>query len=130
MATFQSDIANDPPRTPRYGSLIARKATFTVPAGFTQAEDDIDLFTIPKGAQIVDMTVTQSGTGRTADVGDAADDDRFIAAAADNVMTRISLAAGINFQFTADTVLKAVFNTGNPTATGVVTVRCSYLLSP
>lgn len=130
MATFKSDIAGEPARTPRFGGTISRKATFTVPAGFTQASDDIDFFTIPKGAQLIDMMVTQDTTGRTVDVGDAVDDDRFVAAAADNALTRAALAAGLNFQFTADTVIKGVFNVGNPTAAGVVTVRASYILTP
>lgn len=129
MATFLSDIANTPARAPRFGGLIARLATFVVPTGMVLA-DDADLLTFPKGSVLFDMLATTDTIGQTSDIGDAVDDDRFIAAAADNALTRISLPAGANFVFAADTVIKLKFNTGNPTAAGIVKVRVSYLLTP
>jgi len=129
MATFNADIANTPPRAPRFGGLISRVATLTF-SSFTQATDDIAFLTIPKGATLVDMTVTTDTVGQTVDVGSGADDDRFIAAAADDTLTRISLVAGIDFTFTADTVITGVVNTGDPTDDGVVVLRVSYVLTP
>ena len=132
MTTFNADLALEPPRSPRFGGLIARKATFTVPAGFLQASDDVAWLTIPKDAQLFDMLVTKDATGTaTLDVGDAADDDRYFSAvAAAATFARASLAAGLNFQFTANTLLTSVFNTANPTAGAVITLRCAYVLSP
>ena len=85
---------------------------------------------MPKGAQLIDMTATVGATGASAslDVGDAADDDRFIAAAAQNATTRITLQAGLNFQFANDTIIKGVFNAA-PAAGEVITVRASYVLT-
>lgn len=129
MATFYADIGQSPPRAPRFGGLISRVATLTF-SSFTQATDDISFMTIPKGATLVDMTVTTDTVGQTVDIGDAVDDDRFVAAAADDTLTRISLVAGLNFAFTADTVIKGVVNTGDPTDDGVVTLRVAYVLTP
>lgn len=129
MATFYADIGTSPPRAPRFGGLISRVATFTF-SGFTQATDDIVFLTIPKGASLVDMHETSDTVGQTVDIGSGADDDRFIAAAADNALTRISLIAGINFAFTADTPITGVVNTGDPTDDGVVVLRVSYVLTP
>lgn len=129
MATFNADIANTPPRAPRFGGLISRVATLTF-SGFTQATDDIAFLTIPKGATLVDMTTTSDTVGRTIEIGDAVDDNRFFVAAADDALTRISLIAGINFAFTADTVITGTVNVGDPTDDGVVVLRVSYVLTP
>ena len=129
MATVYADIGRTPPRAPRFGGLIARKATITF-AGFTQASDDITFLTIPKNAVLVDMTVTTDTVGQTVDIGDAVNDDVFIVAATDDATTRISLVAGLDFVFTADTEIKGVVNTGDPTDDGVVTLRVSYVLTP
>ena len=132
MTTFNADIALEPPRTPRFGGLIARKATFTVPTGFLQASDDIRFLNVPRGAQLVDMLVTKDATGTaTLNIGDAGDADRYFAAvAAGATFARAALATGLNFQFTADTPLTGAFLVANPTAGAVITLRCSYLLTP
>lgn len=130
MTTFNSDIANTPARTPRFGGVIGRKATFTVPTGMVLA-DDANMFTIPAGAVLLDMWATNDGGGQTADVGTAADDNFYLTAVADDdTADRVAAGAVLNAAVTEDTIVKVVFNTGNPTADGVVTVAATYMLTP
>ncbi len=130
MVAFNSTIALDPARAPRYGGVIGRKATFVVPTGMVLA-DTVNLFKVPKGAILMDMWASNVAGGQTFDVGDAVDDDRFLVAVpvSATAIARASLLAGLNFVFADETQIVGVFNTGNPTAAGIITVAATYMLS-
>ena len=106
MANFLSDIANEPARAPRFGGVIARRAKIQLPTGFT-AGDTLQMFTLPKGAVVLDGVVflDDPGTTLTIDVGYlggtingvAQDPDAYGAALAASAGGRVEMTVGAGF---------------------------------
>lgn len=86
---------------------------------------------VPRGARFAGFDVWHDalGTDVTLALGDAADDDRFMAAAAAATAGNLNASengviGGIGYQFTADTQL--YLKTGGAAATGTIVVQVYY----
>lgn len=103
------------------------------------ANDDVGLFWVPAGAIVTGYsfraTDMDSGTALVIDVGDAADEDRFIAASTAGqtgaAVVSAMLTTGYLYKFTADTQVRAYINVaaGTPVA-GTLYFSMSYVIDP
>jgi len=131
MTIFNSTTALTPPRTPRFGSVIGRIGGFVVPAGFLQASDEVAVFIIPAGAIIMDMSLVNKSTGQTLNAGiDGSPTLFFTAVPDDDTLIRLQDGIDINVPFAEDTMVKATFNTADPSEGGFFTMRAYYSLEP
>lgn len=141
MATYETDLS----RT--YGLVVgpgASRQTVTATAivamttaMIDNANDDVGLFYVPKGAVIVGATISatdmDSSTGLAIDVGDAGDEDRLIAASTVGQAGTLSSAlapAGHLYKYTAETQIRAYIQTaasGTPAA-GTLKVSVTYFV--
>lgn len=142
MAAYETDISRS------YGSvagpgvgttLIWKKVSLALAtAMLDNANDDVGLFYVPKGCipMQVMMSLTDVDTNGSpalvVDVGDAADEDRIVAATtigqASGVLNDMALA-GFMYKYTAQTQLRAFIKTAAGTAaTGTLNFALGYLV--
>lgn len=147
MATVSSSKVADtvPTRTPHNG-VVAVKATYAVPASGdgTAADDIIQMVKVPKGATILDVTLTSedldsNGTPTIVlDVGDGDDPDRFIdgsnvaqAGGVARLGSGVAAAAtdGLFYTYTAeDTIDVKVVTAAATKAAGNITLAVLYTM--
>lgn len=143
MATYYTDTS----RTfgPRVGSMghrtivCAQAIVAMTTAMLDNANDEVGLFYLPKGAVVTGITAkgTDMDTGTPAllfDIGDDSDEDRLLAASTIGQAGTASSAiavAGFMYKYTADTLIKAYVNTAAATAAaGTLTVVVTYFVDP
>ncbi len=118
--------------------VVAVASVAMTTAMIDNANDDVGLFYVPAGAVItgimVGTTDMDSGTALLIDIGDAADEDRLLAAssigqtgASSNSLAR----TGVLYKYTAQTQIRAYINTaaGTPVA-GTLNVILRYFVDP
>lgn len=144
MATYYTDKSRS--FGPRVGPGLNRQ-TVTVDAivdmttaMIDNANDEVGLFYLPKGAVIVSATIagTDMDTGGSPalaiDVGDASDEDRIFAAStvgqAGTLSTAMARTAFL-YKYTSDTLIKAFIQTAAATAAaGTLYVTVTYFVDP
>lgn len=102
------------------------------------ADDEVTLFWLPKGAVIVGIAATasdmDSGTTLAFDIGDDADEDRLMSNSAIGQAATASTAlapTGVLYKYTADTRIKAYTRTAATGASaGTLTVVVYYFVDP
>ena len=144
MATYYTDKS----RTfgPRVGPgghrglCVAEAIVEMTTAMIDNANDEVGLFRLPKGAVVVGATIAATdmdtnGTPALAiDVGDDADEDRFFAASTVGQAGTLSTAmarTGFLYKYTSDTLVKAYIQTAAATgAAGTLYVALRYFVDP
>lgn len=102
------------------------------------ADDEVSLFWLPKGAVIVGIAATasdmDSGTTLAFDIGDDADEDRLMTNSAIGQAATASTAlapTGVLYKYTTDTRIKAYTRTAATGASaGTLTVVVYYFVDP
>lgn len=104
------------------------------------ANDDVGLFTLPAGAVVIGASIsgtdmdTDGSPALAFDVGDSADEDRLIAAAAVGqaaTYTNALAPAGHLYKYTAPTQIRAYVKTAAVAgAAGTLSVSVTYFVDP
>lgn len=140
MAVYETTLSRVHGYTPGPGvarQLITQTAIVAMTtAMLDNANDDVGLFRVPKGAVIVSGTISatdmDSGTALLIDVGDSADEDRLFAASnvgQTGVLSTALARTGHLYKYTAETQIRAYIQTaaGTPVA-GTLSVSLSYFV--
>lgn len=141
MATYETDLSRTSGLVvgpgPSRQTVTATAIVAMTTAMIDNANDDVGLFYVPKGAVIVGATISatdmDSSTGLAIDVGDSGDEDRLIAAATVGQAGTLSSAlapAGHLYKYTAETQIRAYIQTaasGTPAA-GTLKVSVEYFV--
>ncbi len=128
--TVQSDAVKSdvmPDHSVPAGIVLSRTGTYVATAEL-DANSVLEMVPIPAGAQVLDIILKTSalGAGRTIDVGDGGDIDRFVDGgdASGAAVFRLSAAAGLNHEYAADDTIdiKVLGDTFPDEATATVIV--------
>lgn len=119
---------------------VAEAIVAMTTAMLDNADDEVGLFFLPKGAVVTGITVsatdmdTNVAPALVIDVGDAADEDRLAAALTVGQAGTLSQAlatTGMLYKYTADTLIKAYIKTAAATAAaGTLSVVVWYFVDP
>lgn len=140
MATYAPTTKFGSGYGPTIGQVCAAGATWSI--GSTVVLGTADVLSgpvVPAGARILAVNLAardaDSGTSLTLDVGDAADDNRLVAAAtigqAGGISTALVATTGIGYQYTAATeiqVTPAAAATGSSGTAGFITLLVHYVV--
>lgn len=141
MATYETSLSGTAGQIvgPGYTRQVvcATAIVAMTTAMIDNANDDVGLFRVPKGAVIVGGTISatdmDSSTGLAIDVGDSGDEDRLFAASTVGQAATLSSAlapAGHLYKYTAETQIRAYIQTaasGTPAA-GTLKVSVFYFV--
>jgi hypothetical protein len=144
MATFYSDLRTNDRASPPVKNKFAVagaptrtvEARFTVPATGIAANDVLELFILKKGERIQPGSKLFWSTGETSQagkIGDAADDDRYLASTAMTtagsalIETKFASGAG-SFEATADTPILLTITGATPLSGQVIAAHFKVAL--
>ena len=119
---------------------VAEAIVAMTTAMIDNADDEVGLFYLPKGAVVVGATIaatdmdTNVSPALAIDVGDSGDEDRIFAASTVGQAGTLSTAmarAGFLAKYTSDTLIKAYIQTAAATAAaGTLYVAVRYFIDP
>lgn len=120
--------------------IVAEAIVAMTTAMLDNADDEVGLFYLPKGAVVVRATIAatdmdSNGSPALAiDVGDASDEDRIFAGSTVGQGATLSTAiatTGFLYKYANDTMIKAFINTAAATAAaGTLYVAVEYFIDP
>lgn len=111
--------------------VTTQSETIAIPTGFA-TNDDLAMFRVPAGAQILDVTLSSSaGVGATANltVGDATVNNRFITSTAFTASTvaRLNAHTGHGHRYTDETMIRVYgASIATPTVGTIVRLTVKY----
>jgi len=142
MAVYYTDQSRS--FATRAGTIGHRGLTAAAPhaapptAMIDNANDEVGLFYLPKGAVVVGITAmstdidTNGSPAVVIDIGDDSDEDRLLAASTIGQAGTLSSAiavTGFMYKYTADTLIKAYIKTASATgAAGTLSVTVLYFV--
>lgn len=122
------------------GLCVAQAIVALTTAMIDNANDEVGLFYLPKGAVVTGITAmstdidTNGSPAVVIDIGDDSDEDRLLAASTIGQAATLSSAiatTGFMYKYTADTLIKAYIKTAAATgAAGTLTVVVTYFVDP
>lgn len=144
MATYYIDksrsFGNRVGIGPHRQKCVAEAIVAMTTAMIDNADDQVGLFYLPKGAVVVGCTIaatdmdTNGAPALAIDVGDASVEDRFIAASTVGQAGTLSTAlarAGFLYKYTSETLISAFIKTAAATgAAGTLYVAIEYFVDP
>lgn len=142
MAIYFTDLSRGfGPRVSPHGyrqECVATAIVAMTTAMLDNADDEVGLFRLPKGAVVTGITAsatdmdTNGSPALVIDIGDDSDEDRLMAAATigqAGTLSSVLAAAGHLYKYAADTLIKAYVKTAAATgAAGTLSVSVRYFV--